>query len=309
MCHMVVHRREKFPCEKCGKVLASRRMLRAHVPACVQGRRVPCPDCDWSSASQQGHEAAFQSGAWARGPWRRQKLSCAPHCAKAFSVKKSMWEHSRVCAENPDRRGHFTAGCLAAPLLNTPFPAWRTWMLTCQGCTGGLNTGLTLFGEPHGWWTSDWFCGHLGWGGHMYTCLGCTLWLVTLPTHTGQPAGHIDISAYYCLDMWGRWLVLRWSSGYLIYSALPVTCFILVFFVGCLYWQTSHIVLFHVCFGGCLASHCPCVSPGQILYILPKLATMSALCSWHVHCLGWVIWWLDRNRQGLLTESIYMCLL
>ena len=46
MCHMGVHRGEKFPCENCGKVLATRRMLRAHVSACVQGKRVACTDCD-----------------------------------------------------------------------------------------------------------------------------------------------------------------------------------------------------------------------------------------------------------------------
>ena len=48
----------------------------------------------------------------------------------------------------------------------------------------------------------------------------------------------------------------------------------------------GHIAIFHVCFGGCLAGHCACASSGEILHILPKLATMSALGSWHVHCLG-----------------------
>ena len=112
--------------------------------------------------------------------------------------------------------------------------------------------------------------------------------------------------------MWGRRLVFRWSTGHLICSALPVAChcvFILVFFVGHLYWQTSHIIVYYVCFGGRLAGCCACVSPEKILHMLPKLATMSALCSWHVHCLGQVIWWLDRNRQGLLTGSSYACLL
>ena len=41
--HMGVHRGVKFPCEKC-KILASRKMLRAHVAACVQGKRVSCSD-------------------------------------------------------------------------------------------------------------------------------------------------------------------------------------------------------------------------------------------------------------------------
>ena len=58
--------------------------------------------------------------------------------------------------------------------------------------------------------------------------------------------------------------------------------------------------------GGHLAGHCACALPGEILCILLKLATMSALGSWHVHCLGWVIWWLDRNKQGLLIESTYI---
>ena len=68
------------------------------------------------------------------------------------------------------------------------------------------------------------------------------------------------------------------------------------------------VAIFHIYFGGCLAGHCACVSPGEILYILPKLATTSVLCSWHVHCLGWVIWWSDRNRQDLLTECIFYVL-
>ena len=64
------------------------------------------------------------------------------------------------------------------------------------------------------------------------------------------------------------------------------------------------LLCFMFIFGGHLTGCCACVSPGEILHILPKLATMSAHCSWYVHCLGQVIWWLDRNRQDLLTESV-----
>ena len=35
MVHMGVHRGEKFPCSKCGKVLATRRMWTEHTKACV----------------------------------------------------------------------------------------------------------------------------------------------------------------------------------------------------------------------------------------------------------------------------------
>ena len=44
--HMGVHRGEKFPCGKCGKVLVNRRYLVEHTQACVQGNRVPCPVCN-----------------------------------------------------------------------------------------------------------------------------------------------------------------------------------------------------------------------------------------------------------------------
>ena len=57
-------------------------------------------------------------------------------------------------------------------------------------------------------------------------------------------------------------------------------------------------VTFYVCFSGCLADHCACVSPGEILYILPKLATM--LCSWHVIALVAKPW---RDRDQDIIDS------
>ena len=41
----------------------------------------------------------------------------------------------------------------------------------------------------------------------------------------------------------------------------------------------GHITIFHACFGGHLAGCCACALPGEILYILPELATMSVLGS------------------------------
>ena len=54
MKHMGVHRGDKFPCDKCSKVLANRKMLRRHTKACDQGCKVSCPDCGKEYASSQG---------------------------------------------------------------------------------------------------------------------------------------------------------------------------------------------------------------------------------------------------------------
>ena len=107
--------------------------------------------------------------------------------------------------------------------------------------------------------------------------------------------------------------VENWSCGWLpfIYCGIVnwshdmLYCLFLRFKVtGCL---GGHLAIFHVYFGGHLAGCCACALPEGILHILPKLATMSALCSWYVHGpWPWVIWWLDRNRQDLLTGVIYI---
>ena len=54
MKHMGVHRGEKFPCGKCGKVLTSRKMLKFHQSSCVRGKQVSCPVCAKPYRSKQG---------------------------------------------------------------------------------------------------------------------------------------------------------------------------------------------------------------------------------------------------------------
>ena len=49
-----MHRGEKYPCDKCGKVLANKKMWRRHTSACVHGKKVACPDCGKQYASSQG---------------------------------------------------------------------------------------------------------------------------------------------------------------------------------------------------------------------------------------------------------------
>ena len=54
MVHIGVPRGEKYPCNKCGKVLVNRKMWSRHTKACVHGSKVACLDCGKQYASSQG---------------------------------------------------------------------------------------------------------------------------------------------------------------------------------------------------------------------------------------------------------------
>ena len=115
MKHVGVHRGEKFPCDKCGKVLASRKMLRRHTKACVQGHKVPCPDCGKEYASSQGMKQHHKAKHGVDALEMDEGFVC-PHCGKMYKVKKSMVEHRPVCVDNPNRKGPFycrVPGCLS----------------------------------------------------------------------------------------------------------------------------------------------------------------------------------------------------
>ena len=79
--------REKFPCEKCGKVLATRKMWKAHTAASVQGKRVPCSDCDRSFSSKQGMRQHFRVTHGAEAPERDESFLCN-HCAEGVCSKE-----------------------------------------------------------------------------------------------------------------------------------------------------------------------------------------------------------------------------
>ena len=51
MVYMGVCRAEKYQRGKCGKVLANKKMWKRHTSACVQGKKVACPDCGKQYAS------------------------------------------------------------------------------------------------------------------------------------------------------------------------------------------------------------------------------------------------------------------
>ena len=98
MVHMGVHRGEKYPCDKCGKVLASKKMWSRHTSACVRGHRVACPDCGKQYASSQGMKQHHQAKHGVDAPEVDEAFKC-PHCGKMYQIKKSMLEHRPVCVE------------------------------------------------------------------------------------------------------------------------------------------------------------------------------------------------------------------
>ena len=136
MVHMGVHRGEKFPCSKCGKVLATKRTLTEHTQACVQGNQVACPVCrqEYASAVIMRKHHHAKHGVDSVVP---QGGFICPFCAKSFQVKKTWWEHKPYCSDNPDRKGPYycrVAGCLSA---DHPF-------------TRGQNLNLHM-SNIHGW--------------------------------------------------------------------------------------------------------------------------------------------------------------
>ena len=96
---------------------------------------VPCPDCDWSFASQQGMKQHFRVVHGPKAPEGDKSFLC-PHCAKAFSVKKSMWEHSGMCAENPDRKGPFYCRVPGCPSAKHPFSHMKNLNAHLSGVHG-----------------------------------------------------------------------------------------------------------------------------------------------------------------------------
>ena len=109
MVHMGVHRGEKFPCSKCGKVLANRRMHSRHTASCVQGKKVECLDCGKQYVSTQGLKQHQKAKDGADTP--DEGMYVCPYYAKEYHIRKSWAENKPYCEANPNRKGPFFAGC------------------------------------------------------------------------------------------------------------------------------------------------------------------------------------------------------
>ena len=136
MVHMGVHRGEKFPCDKYGKVLANSKMLRRHIRACVQGHKVSCPDCGKEYASSQGmkqHHKAKHGVVLLR--WMRVfHVLIVRKCTRS---RKVCWNTGRFVLITLIGRVLSIAGYLGVPPQATPF----SWMKN-------LNSHLS---NVHGW--------------------------------------------------------------------------------------------------------------------------------------------------------------
>ena len=64
MKHMGVHHGEKFPCNRCSKVLASRKMLKFHQSSCVRGKTSLLPCLCQTIWVKAGDATAPQGGPW-----------------------------------------------------------------------------------------------------------------------------------------------------------------------------------------------------------------------------------------------------
>ena len=134
MKHMGVHHGEKYPCSKCGKILASLHMLQAHQPACIQGKSIQCPDCGKQYASRQSMRQHHKVAHGVDRPEADEAFPC-PHCQKNYNVHKSMREHSYVCSSNPARKGPFFCRVPDCVRVDHPF----SWVKNLNAHMSGVH--------------------------------------------------------------------------------------------------------------------------------------------------------------------------
>ena len=124
MVHMGVHRGEKFPCGKCGKVLASRRYWRDHTQSCVEGVRL------WPVLCVKNLLLALSPCATTTGLnmgpilWCHQGVSNAHIVARNSKLKRHGLSTSHIVLTPLTERGLSIVGLLDVRQLTTPSPVF-----------------------------------------------------------------------------------------------------------------------------------------------------------------------------------------
>ena len=136
MVHMGVHRGEKFPCSKCGKVLATRQMWMEHTKAFVPGNWVACPDCGQEYASTQEMHQHNKAKHGAEAAAQGQGGFICPFCGKGYQIKKTCVEHKPYCPNNPNCKGPFYCRVAGCPSTDHPFTHMRNLNLHMSNLHG-----------------------------------------------------------------------------------------------------------------------------------------------------------------------------
>ena len=259
---MRVHHGEKFPCSKCGKVLATRQMWTEHTKACVQGNWVACPDCGQEYASTLGTCQHHKAKHGAEAPTQVQGGFVCPFCGKGYQIKKTCVEHKPYCPNSPNHKGPFYCRVAGCPSTDHPFTHMRN-----------LNLHMS---NLHGW--KEWWM--WGLGSHLNECPSMvndlmndwqwlTEWVMAWGSMSGWMSDHghggVDRPGYFSgqesvlygiVGWWGtrpEWVLNKWLAwcpkaivACLICSVLTAAmfyfiywwpmCFIFSFSLLCPFW-------------------------------------------------------------------------
>ena len=126
----------KYPCTKCGRVLANKKMWKRHTSACVQGIKLACPDCGKQYASSQGMKQHQKAKDGADAPEMDEGFVC-PYCHRVYRIKKSWAEHKPYFSDNHNCKGPYYCRVAGCPAADHPFTRVRN-----------LNFHLS---NMHGW--------------------------------------------------------------------------------------------------------------------------------------------------------------
>ena len=128
-CHMDIHKGTSYPCTKCHKSLASRKMLRQHKKVCKGDQHHECEGCGKSYVSTQILRPHVKVKHGAEQPEQNEVFQC-PHCQKEYTIKKYVGACRGVHSE-PRQEG--------AILLQGGGLPQGSHLFQCQGHMVGKN--------------------------------------------------------------------------------------------------------------------------------------------------------------------------